>query len=168
MEASEWISPLVVARRANGKICLCCLRSLNDDDIVDQYPLPRVDEMLSLTRGAKYFSTIDLSSAYHQISLHHSSRNLTAFCTPFGCFHFRRMPFGLASAAVFFQRLIAQLFGDMPGITFFQDDILIMGNNSHQHDSRLRKVLTVLNDKGLTAEILKCKFSEKKRCLFRT
>lgn len=71
------------------------------------------------------------------------------------------MPFVLASAAAVFQRLMLQLFGDMPGIVFFQEDILIIGHNVQGHDERLRKVLYAHNQKGLPAEVSKCRFAEK-------
>lgn len=45
------------------------MRELNKNIIVDKFPLPRINEMLAKTKGVKWFSTIDLTSAYHQIAL---------------------------------------------------------------------------------------------------
>ncbi|KAJ1130344.1 hypothetical protein NDU88_008697 [Pleurodeles waltl] len=162
VEASEWVSPLVVARKANGKVRLCVdLRGLNENIIMDQFPLPRIDEMLSATRDAKWFSTLDLSSGYHQVKLDYHSRHLTTFCTPWGCFRFKSMPFGLASGAAVFQRLMAQLFGHLPNVTFFQDYILVMGSSKKRYDKEVRHVLHILQKTGLTAESSKCRFAQR-------
>lgn len=162
IEASDWVSPIVVARRSNGKIRLCVdSRHLNSNIVVDKFPLPKINEMVTCLNNAKWFSTVDLSSAYHQIPLSPESMKLTSFITPFGCFQFKRMPFGLASAAAVFQRLMFQLFSKEHGVTFFQDDILVFGANEKEHASRLRKVFSILENKGLTVEHCKCKFAQR-------
>ncbi|KAJ1191874.1 hypothetical protein NDU88_001188 [Pleurodeles waltl] len=115
--------------------------------------------MLSRTRGMKWFSTIDLKAAYHQVRLHPSSRDLTAFITPFGCYRFRRVPFGLPSAAAMFQRLMCSILAGINNTMVFQDDILVMGRSRDDHDQTLLKVLNTLDEKGLTAEFSKCKFA---------
>lgn len=162
IETSEWISPVVIARKANGKIRLCIdLRHLNNNIVVEKFPLPNINEMVSMLRGATWFSTIDLSAAYHQIVLTPESRKLTAFVTPFGCYQFKRMPFGLASAAAVFQRLMFKLFGNIRGVNFFQDDILIAAHFKEEHDNILKEVLLVLQKAGLSVELSKCKFAQR-------
>lgn len=161
IESSQWMSPIVVARKANGKIRLCVdLRGVNKEIQVDKYPLPKINELLSKTKGMKWFSTVDLSNAYHQVPLHEESRKITSFITPFGCYQYVRMPFGLASAAAVFQRLMSEVLRGITGVLFFQDDILIMGENRRKHDERLKGVLDVLKRRGLTAEYGKCHFAK--------
>lgn len=153
VEASDWVSPIVVARRSNGKIRLCVdLRHLNNNILIDKFPLPKINEMVANLNNAKWFSTIDLSSAYHQVSLSPQSMNYTSFITPFGCFQYKRMPFGLASAAAVNKE---------QGVVFFQDDILVFGTSLEEHTSRLMKVFKILQEKGLTVEHSKCKFAQK-------
>lgn len=99
VEVSEWMAPVVVANKANGEIRLCVdLRALNKEVVVVKFPLPNIDEMSTLN-GAKMFTTLDLTQAYHQIELTERSQDLTAFITPMGAFKCKRMPFGLVSAA---------------------------------------------------------------------
>lgn len=162
IEGSEWISPVVIAHKANGKIRLCIdLRHLNNNIVIEKFPLPKINEMVSSLRGATWFSTIDLSAAYHQVVLSPESKKLTAFITPFGRYQFKRMPFGLASAAGVFQQLMFKLFGEMYSVYFFQDDILVAAHSKLEHDEILKGVLNVLQTAGLSVELGKCKFAQR-------
>lgn len=148
--------------KSNGKICLCVdLRHLNNNIVIEKFPLPKINEMVSSLKWATWFSTIDLSAAYHQVILTPESRKLTAFITPFGCYQFRRMPFGLASAAADFQQLMHRLFGKMTGVSFFQDDILVSARHKEEHDHILNNVLELLQRVGLTVELSMCKFAQR-------
>ena len=69
-------------------------------------PLPKINEMYSRLKGAKYFTTLDLQSGYYHISLSENSKAKTAFITPFGKYQFEVVPFGLAQAPAYFQQLI--------------------------------------------------------------
>ena len=44
-------------------------RKLNERTIADEYPLPNIPMILANLGKAKYFSTLDLKSGYHQIYL---------------------------------------------------------------------------------------------------
>ena len=73
------------------------------------YPLPKIDEMFAKLRGAKFFSTIDLRSAYYHIGLTRESQAESAFVVPMGKWQFKRTPFGLSQAPAYFQLLIDQV-----------------------------------------------------------
>lgn len=45
----------------------------NQAVVVDSYPLPLIEDILSELRGAVMFSTLDLKHAYHQFELHTDS-----------------------------------------------------------------------------------------------
>ena len=70
-------------------------RSLNNVTKSDNFPLPRIDDLLDELGKAKFFSTLDLASGFWQIRVHDGSQEKTAFSTPFGLFEFCIMPFGL-------------------------------------------------------------------------
>ena len=70
IDASNRVSPIVVAHKSDGRVRLCIdLRDVNSKITVERYPMPNIHEKLSTLERAKVFTTIDLSSAYHQISL---------------------------------------------------------------------------------------------------
>ena len=134
IEASPWVSPMVVARKPNGKIRLCVdLRGPNAQIVPEVHPLPTIDELQTRLQGSVY-SKLDLSSAYHQLELNPDSRNITAFITHDGLMRFKRVPFGLVSAGSACQKLLDDLLHDIPGCGHYMDDILVSGESfcSHQ------------------------------------
>ena len=86
------------------------------------HPLPKIDKMYAKLKGAKVFSTIDLRSRYHHITLGKSSRAKTAFVTPFGKYEFLMVPFGLAQAPAYFQLLMNKV---LNGLKFARCTLMI-------------------------------------------
>lgn len=150
VSASEWVSPIVVVRKQNGAIRMCVdLRAPNQAIIVDSFPLPHAEDLLQSLQGAKWFSKLDLASAYHQVTLHEDSRDLTTFVTHEGLFRFKRVCFGLASAPSAFQQLMHQILSGCSGVKFYIDDIIVFGSTQKEHDDNLGKVLTRIASSGL-------------------
>ena len=105
-DASEWISPIVVAWKKGGQIRVCVdLRKPNEAFIEDKFLPHTVDEMLSEMPGATHFSKLGLKSAYPQLELDPESRDLTAFITHEGVFRFCIVCLGLSSAPSCFQKI---------------------------------------------------------------
>jgi hypothetical protein len=68
--------------------------------------LPNIVETLDTLTGSEYFTTLDLCSVYHQVSMDPSDVEKTAFTAPGHHYEFVQMPFGLCNAATTFQRLM--------------------------------------------------------------
>ncbi len=67
---SPWAAPIVLVLKKTGDTRLCVdFRKLNAITKKDSFPLPRIDDVLDLLQGQKYFSTLDLASGYWQIEL---------------------------------------------------------------------------------------------------
>ncbi|KAI4890396.1 hypothetical protein NFI96_006743 [Prochilodus magdalenae] len=163
VDASPWVSPIVVTQKKNSGIRMCVdLREPNKAIVVDSYPLPHMDELLSRLRGASVFSTIDLQSAYHQVLLHPDSRDLTAFITHEGLFRFCRVPYGLASAPAAFQKMMSSILQGLSNVANYLDDIIIWGRTSDEHECYLQAVLKRLEDAGLQLNVSKCCFHQTK------
>ena len=81
-------------------------RQLNKRIVPDKFPLPRIDEILDQLGRARYFSTLDLMSGFHQIQLQDHCKKFTAFTAGNGHYEFTRLPFGLNISPNSFQRMM--------------------------------------------------------------
>ncbi|CAB0028424.1 unnamed protein product [Trichogramma brassicae] len=96
--SSEWSSPVVMVRKANGSYRLCIdYRKLNAVTKVSAYPIPNMDIILRKLQSAKFITTLDLSAAFHQVPMSAGSEKYTSFTVPgLGLFEWTRMPYGVA------------------------------------------------------------------------
>ena len=100
---------VLMAKKERGQLRFCCdFRYLNAVTIKDAYPIPRIDESLSKFGDAKFFTTLDLGSAFWQVPLRKKDREKTGFACKWGLYQWKRVPFGLCNATGTFQRLMAQ------------------------------------------------------------
>ena len=93
---SKWVANLVPVRKKNGEIRLCVdFRNLNRVSLKDNYPLPKMDQILQKVVSSKRISTMDGFSGYNQIKVLPEDQEKIAFTTPWGTFMYAKMPFGL-------------------------------------------------------------------------
>ena len=152
---------MVVVPKGDGSVRICVdLTKLNQAVRRERHLLPSVEQSLAMLENAKFFSKIDANSGFWQIELDKPSAQLTTFITPFGRFHFNRLPFGINSAPEHFQRRMSQILADLEGAICLIDDVLIYGKTQEEHDTRLTKVLQKLQAVGLTLNSNKCEFSK--------
>ncbi|KAA5654845.1 RNA-directed DNA polymerase, partial [Pseudomonas aeruginosa] len=99
--------------------------------IGETYPIPNIVEILDQLGNSKYFTTLDLASGFHQITMNQKDACKTAISVPQGHFEFTRMPFGLKNAPSTFQRLMNNVLTGLQGERCFVylDDIV-----SYSHD----------------------------------
>ena len=155
---SQWAAPIVTVLKPDKESVRICgdFKQLNECVSCDQYPLPKVDELLADIGKGKIFSTIDLKNAYLQIPVGEESQKFLLINTHKGLFKFTRLPFGLSSSPAIFQRFIANLLKDVEGVGAFLDDIIIGGEDEQQHDERLSKVLQILKEHNVQINKKKC------------
>jgi hypothetical protein len=58
---------------------------------------------VDLTAGCELLSFLNAYSGYHQIPLAEAAQPATTFITPFGCFCYMKMPFGLKNMGATYQ-----------------------------------------------------------------
>ena len=133
---------------------------LDNNTIVDVFPIPRIVDLLDKLATARVFSSIDLASAYHQVKIHDDHVARTAFLTPTGLFEYVVLPFGLCNAPATFQRLMSHTFSDMLGkfVVVYLDDILVFSENAEQHYEHLQAVFEWLRQDKFFAKWQKCTF----------
>ena len=79
-----------------------------------------------------------------------SSRLLTTFVTPFGLYHFNKLPFRISSAPELFQKRMSNILSGLKGTLCLLDDVLIFGKTQEEHDQRLAEALMRIKSAGLT------------------
>lgn len=138
-------------------------RALNEKTIPDNHPIPNIAEILEQLGNAKYFSTFDLASGFHQIKMHPSDRHKTAFSTSFSHFEFLRMPFGLKNAPATFQRLMNIVLSGLNGTEMFVylDDVVIHAKTLEEHRQKYLQLIDRLRQANLKLQPNKCYFLQK-------
>ncbi|KAL8444952.1 hypothetical protein Emag_005256 [Eimeria magna] len=122
-----WSTPIVMVRKASGAWRLCCdYRAINKHVRTPQQPLPRTDDILASFDGEKYFSVLDMCKGFYQSEIAEEDRPKTSFVTPDCQRQYRRLPFGFASSAAIFQRMVDLLLGGMKWLSAVRyiDDII--------------------------------------------
>ena len=78
------------------------------------------------------------------------SRNFTTVTTHVGLRRYKRLKFGINSAAEIFQNTKTAALEGLKGVRNISDDIIVYGRNQIGHDEWLEAVLKRLKDKILT------------------
>lgn len=150
VEFSEWASPIVPVLKKNNEVRICgdFKSTFNAQCDITQYPLPRVDELLSKFSQKKYFSKLDMSNAYLQIELEEDSRSFVTVNTSLGLFRYKRLPFGTSSSPAIFQRIIDSVLKGLPGVQTYLDDIIVASKTQDEHLEQVEAVLSKLLASG--------------------
>ena len=120
-----------------------------------------VGESLSKLGDAKFFTTLDLGSAFWQVPLRKQDRDKTGFACELGLFQWKRMPFGLCNATATFQRLMAHAligvtkkYGNL--VICYVDDVVVATPTLEDHIERLDEVFACMRRSGLKCKPSKC------------
>ncbi|MCO5563792.1 hypothetical protein L7F22_017440 [Adiantum nelumboides] len=161
---SEWVSPVVVTPKKNGKWRVCVdYKPLNAATKRDHFPLPFQDEILNEVVGHERYTVCDGYSGYYQIRIAEEDQHKTTFITPWGCFAFRVMPFGLTNAPSTFTRFTSFIFQPFFGksIRVFLDDFCTYSDRA-LHCQRFEEGLQRLYQYGGQLNQDTCHVAEKK------
>jgi hypothetical protein len=121
--------------------------------------IPTVDEILRQMEGAKFFTEVDLSQCYLQLTLSEESRYITAFSTPDdGPHRFTRLIMGASPSGEYFHEIISNLIKDIPRCANISNNIWLWSNDKQSHYEQLEQLLTKLESSGLTLKYPKCSF----------
>lgn len=135
-------------------------RALNEVTLNEFHPLPNITEILDQLGQCQLFSVIDLESGFYQIPLPEKSRELTAFSTNRGHWHFKRMAMGMRTSPAIFQCLMDNVLSGIIGIKclVYLDDIIVYGKNLGDLNGKLIEVFERLNVNNLKIQPDKCEF----------
>ena len=102
---SEWAAPIVPVPKADGSVRICGDYKVTVNPVlqIDQFPMPKPEDLFSTLAGSKTFSKLDLTHAYQQVLLEPESRQYVTINMHRGLYQYNRFPFGVASAPAVFQ-----------------------------------------------------------------
>jgi hypothetical protein len=159
---SSAASPILFVKKKDGSLRLCVdYRALNAITKKNRYPLPLIEETLRQVAGERYFTRLDLPSAFNLIRIKAGDEWKTAFRTRYGLFEFLVMPFGLTNAPASCQQFVNDTLREYLDIfcAVYIDDILIYSKSRKEHKEHVRKILAKLEEAGLYVKAEKCEFS---------
>ena len=163
VQYSKWAAPIVPVLKPDGSVRICgdYRLTVNQAEVIDKYPIPKIEDLYAKLSGGKTFTKLDMSQAYLQLPLDEESKDLTTINTQKGLFRYTRLPFGISPSPAIFQRTMDNVLQGLTNVVVYLDDILITGNTEEEHLDNLEKVLQRLKSAGLRLKENKCVFQEK-------
>lgn len=158
---SEYSSPLVLVVKPSGDLRICNdFRWLNARTVKDAHPLPHQTDALAALGGNVFFSTMDLTSGFHNVRLHEDDKKYTAFSSPFGLHEYNRMPQGLTNSPATFMRMMMSIFGDQnfTSLLCYLNDLMVFAPSEQVALERVQLVFSRLAANNLKLSPKKCQF----------
>ena len=151
---SRFASPSFLVPKSDPKVLprwVCDYRRINENTVPDNYPMPKVSEILSDCARGKFFCKIDLKDSYFQTRVHPDDIYKTAVSTPRGLYEWTVMPMGLRNApAIQQRRLESALREHLRRIVHcFLDDIVGWSGSLTEHVANVRTILLALREAGV-------------------
>ena len=155
---SPWSSPVILIPKPNGTKRMCIdYRRLNKKTIQQNWPIPRILDILDRISRSIYFTAMDLKSGYWQIKLNKNSIAKTAFSTQDGHYEFLRLPFGLKNAPADFSRIMHMVFPkERHFVEIYLDDMIVHSKTFEEHLGHINTVFKLLREAGLKLNPEKC------------
>lgn len=163
---SPFAAPVTLAfkRDENTKSRLCIdFRELNKIVIPQAHPFPLISDLIIKARNCKYFTTLDINSAFWSIPLRIEDKQKTGFVTQDGHYQWTCLPFGLKTSPAIFQRILSNILRNNNLKDFSEnyiDDILIFSQSFEKHIEHIEKVLRAIINEGFRLKFKKCTFAE--------
>ena len=127
---SPWRAQVLVVRNSNKKrLVIDYSQTVNRFTLLDAYPLPRIEDIINNVSRDKYYSSLDLRSAYHQVPILASERPFTGFEALGRLYQYRRLPFGVTNGVAAFQRVIDSFIQrhKLKKVYAYLDDLTVTG-----------------------------------------
>ena len=162
VETAEWVSPVVVTPKKDGRWRVCVdFKPLNAATKKDPYPLPFIDQILDSVAGYERYSVCDGFSGYFQLQIAPEDQKKTTFITPWGCFCYRVLPFGLSNGPAYYQKRANWVLSPFleKFVKDFIDDFCIYSSRL-EHCSRLKQVFQRYDECGGQLNPKKCHIAQ--------
>ena len=146
IEFSEGATPIVPVLKPDGSVRICGDYRMTINPVLDvqEYPMQTADDIFAQLNGGEKFSKLDLFSSYQQVLLDEESKQYVTISTHLGLFQYTRLPFGVSSSPVIFQKIMDSLTRGLTGVSGILDDLIVTGANDKEHLRNLEGTLNYL------------------------
>ena len=159
IEKAKYVSGIFVVPKKTGDIRIVFdYRKINSITERRRYTIPRTQELLAKFKGKNYITSLDLKGGYWHIPIREKDRHKTAFIFNGNIYQWNVMPFGPMNAPEYFQQCMSRLFGEIPFVVTYIDDISILSDTKEEHMQHLKIVFDILKKNCLKLRIDKCIF----------
>ena len=141
---SPTASPVLIVKKSSGGLGVCIdYRALNLLTVKSRYPIPLIQDTLNRISGKKWFTKLDVITAFNRIRIAEGDEWKTAFTTRYGQFECLVMPFGLYNAPGTFQSYINDALREHLDnfVSAYLDDCLIFSDTYEEHVTHVCSVL---------------------------
>ena len=157
-------TPIIFIKKPGGSLRFCVdYRNFNRIR-KKEYLLPLIYQTFRSIGKTKWYTKLNVRTAFHKIKITEKDEWMTAFKTKYSLFEYFMIPFGLTNAFNIFQKYINWVFGDFLNefCSVYVDDILIYIDGSRiEYQKQVKKVLKCLREAGLQLNVSKCEFEIK-------
>ncbi|XP_041787543.1 uncharacterized protein K02A2.6-like [Anopheles merus] len=162
VDYSEWASPTHIVVKKNGNIRITgnYKPTVNPRMIVDEHPIPKVEDIFNKLKGAAFFCHLDLTDAYTHLPIDDDFKHvLTLNTVTHGLIRPTRAVYGAANIPAIWQRRMESVLQDLNNVVNFYDDIIVAAANFDNLLETLKDTLQKLKDNGLRLNRAKCVFA---------
>ncbi|CAL9004835.1 unnamed protein product [Prunus brigantina] len=159
---AEWLANVVLVAKKDKGLWRVCVdyTDLNKACPKDNFPLPRIDQLVDSTSGNQLLSFMDAYSSYNQIMMYEDDKVKTSFIIERGTYCYKVIPFGLKNAGSTYQRLVNKIFKEQIDKTMevYVDDMLVKAPERADHIKNLAEAFNLLRKYNMKLNPSKCTF----------
>ncbi|MBW0486821.1 hypothetical protein O181_026536 [Austropuccinia psidii MF-1] len=154
-------APFLFVKRKNGGLHLCFYyRKLNAFTRKNKYPVPPMNQILTVVYSSFIFSKIYLCGAYNLLRIKEGDEHLKCFRTNYESYEYLGIQFGITNAPASLQNLSNDAFYTLFDVyvVVYLDDIMGFSKYEEEHVTHVFTVLSKITGNSLFAKAFKCLF----------
>ena len=166
---SPWAAPAFIVYQNGKPRMVVDYRKLNEIVILDEFPLPKQEDILQALVRCQWLSMLDALAGFMQLEVDPKEREKLAFKTHCGLWQFIRMPFRYKNGASIFQRVMQNVLAPFLWIfaLVYINDIVIFFKTFEDHLDHLDQVFKAVAETGINLATTKCDFAYQSLLLLR-
>ncbi|MBW0504835.1 hypothetical protein O181_044550 [Austropuccinia psidii MF-1] len=154
-------APVLFVKKKDSGFDLCvAYHKINEVTRKNKYPVPPMNQLMTLFNSSSIFSKIDPHGAYKLLRIKEGDENLTCFETKYGSYGYLVMPFGLTNAPAYFKNLFNDIFYDLLDVylVVYLDDSMVFSKYEEENFTHVSTVPARLRANEILAKASRCLF----------